>query len=145
MRLNLAHLAVGGQSARSCTREGLQGRTDRARRVGAGPSPPTVSQYVRLPGTTTPGPAGLTGPLRCTWDPPRAACWVVPRDPVLPTRYTHPVSPPRYTPYPPTPLYPHTATAHYTLTACTYDRFETSVGEPRGIKNTPYSGSQGHI
>ena len=93
--------------------------------------------YVRLPGTTTPAPVGLPGPLRCPWDPPRAKR--LGSTPCTHPPYTHPVYPPCI----PTPVHPpdmHTAAdrdQYGTSGTCTYDRFQDLVGEPRGVRTQP--------
>ena len=113
--------------------------TDRARRVVLGPYSRRFARPCRPP---TPAPwQGLLGSASLSAGSPRAkwAGWVTP---VLPTRYTHPAIPPRYHTPPPTPLCPHTTAVHHTPTACTYDRFWTSVGEPRGVNTGLVSGSQ---
>ena len=59
------------------------------------------------------------------------AGWVYP---VLPTRYTHPYRTPRpVQPLRPSPRCTSTLVA-VTLGTCTYGRFETLVGEPRGLE-----------
>ena len=75
----------------------------------------------------------LRGPLRCHGTSLRG-CWVVPGI-ALPV--PHPVYPPRYTP----PSHRTGSTAdkdHWETTrTCTYGRFGTLVGEPRGLRTHP--------
>ena len=74
-----------------------------------------------------PGPASLSGLARYG----SLGSWVVPR-------YYHPVYPPWYhTRYPlhrPTLSSCTTPPGHGTTGTCTYGRFGTTVGEPRGIR-----------
>ena len=99
------------------------------------PVPPTVSRDTRPdPMTTHSHPLqGCPGPASLSWGLPRAVLgsWVVP---VLPTRYTHPA-----VPYPVPSVPSHTELMHHTAvlsttSTCTYDRFEDTVGEPRGTR-----------
>ena len=146
MRSNLALLLRG---ARPPTRA-LQGPGPDRREWwvggGAGGDCRVRVQDVRLPVTTHSGPLGLRGPLRCHWDPPRAAGPLALGDPVLPTRYTHLVPPRLYPFQAPTdsPRPRHARPDHRPAhpRACTYDQFRPVVGEPRGIEHTAVLGSQ---
>ena len=98
MRLNLAPLAVGGQSEGPGYREGQ--RTDRARRVVPRSRP--AARFARAPDPPTPAPTGLPGPASLVWTSPRAM-WLgrTPYpDPGIPTLDTPPV----YPPWIPTPV-----------------------------------------
>ena len=81
---------------------------------------------------------GLTGPLRWCRTSLRDS-WVVPR-------YSPPPYPPTHTPPVYTLPYSHPCTACSSVLlvtgACLYDRFQDTVGEPRGAGTQPYSGSQ---
>ena len=69
--------------------------------------------------------------------------WVVPGIATLvPTRYTHPVYPPRHPPDTARRAHPGPTTVHGTLRTCTYDRFRPVLGEPRGVEYSAVSGSQ---
>ena len=86
----------------------------------------------------TPALAGLPGPASLVQD-------LLARQ-LGSTRYSPPATHPVPIPHPgtthPAPLYPHTAMVHHTLTACTYGRFDTDVGEPRGVEYSAVSGSR---
>ena len=89
----------------------------------------------------TPAPTGLPGPASLVLGPPRAAgCLVAGYYPGPPTRIPTPVYPPWYpTRYAPTSAPSPVHTAGYGTTGtCTYDRFWTPRGEPRGIRTHPY-------
>ena len=60
----------------------------------------------------------------------------------LPTRYTHPVYPPRQQQGEAAAAVHCRCHAAGTTGACTYDRFEQGVGEPRGVEYRGVSGSQ---
>ena len=101
MRSNLAILAVGGTYARSWYREGTGARPGPQGGTRAVPVPP-VSQYVRPAPTHPLQPSLRASGARFAGGgfPPRAAWLGTGIAPVLPTRYTHPVSHPRYTQQP---------------------------------------------
>ena len=96
---------------------------------GDGPYPPTPAP------SGLPGPASLVGPLQVL----TLACSV---DPGITTRYTHPVIPRPVHPSCPTPSSCTTPPCSVTTGTCTYDRFESPVGEPRGVEYTHVSGSR---
>ena len=86
---------------------------------------------------TTPAPAGPPGPLRWELTLLEQRGWV--------PGITHPVYPPCI-PHRGTTLGPYwrlhgshvtAGTVRGSLGTCTYDRFEDTVGEPRGIEHTP--------
>ena len=134
MRSILAILARR-RAVRAYPREGWQGHTDRARRVGIWP-PPGHASSPRSPPTPPPC-RGFRGPLRWDLGLPRAAAgWV--RTPVLPTRYTHPATHPVYPPC----LHRLPATLLLHLPHVLYSQFGHLVGEPRGLRTHQYSGSQ---
>ena len=89
MRLNLALIGPEAVLSGGLHQGGPTG-TDRAPQgwvQGAAP------QDVRLQQTTTPGPLGLPGPLRCLLDPPRAVWGWVPVLPLpVPTQFPYPGS-----------------------------------------------------
>ena len=60
----------------------------------------------------------------------------------LPTRYTHPGTAPGPLHGPSDMLVPGTNTVYGHPRTCTYDRFWSTVGEPRGLEHTPVSGSR---
>ena len=134
--------------ARGGTREGPAGGPTGPRRGGCRAFPGMVQNRVQnevREGVALPPPIphhsrplqGLPGPLRWGWVPQGSARAVAGCTGIaLPGthRYTHPVYPPRYPPDPPDM---HTAAdrdQHEHRGACTYDRFGTRVGEPRGVR-----------
>ena len=139
MRWNLVPFARGAQPP---TREGPQGPTGPTGWVGGWADVQTGPRgRPQIPTHSTLPAGGLRGPLRWYLGP-RGSGPLALGDLVLPTRYTHPVHPCLY----PGPVHPPDQctvwTMHGTTGTCTYDRFETRVGEPRGIGTHPYSGSQ---
>ena len=92
---------------------------------------------IRSPGSRnppTPPPAGATGPAPLVPGPSPSSRLGVPVLPLpYPPRYTHPV-------YPPGPVpashgsHVTAGTVRGTRGTCTYGRFETVVGEPRGMR-----------
>ena len=142
MTSNVDPVARGAQPP---TREGH--RPDRARRVGRGMGGRTQGRTDghAAPRPPTPPPAGLRGPLRCRG----LLSGVGPGMSVGPG-ITHPV----YT-LPVPPIYPsqaptdtarprHARPDHGpgTPRTCTYDHFETVLGEPRGAEYRRVSGSR---
>ena len=96
------------------------------------------SQYVRLPDTTHSSPPGasgarsaVSGTLLEQSGTPLGSTPVLPT--LVPTQYTHPGTP---------QAPPHVTAArvhhgHRVTGTCTYDRFQTVQGEPRGIRTHP--------
>ena len=126
-------LAVGGQSARSCTREGPGGPTGPAGWVQGRPRPPSQGDASRPLYHPLQPPWGFRGPLRCT-GVFLAACWLgTGYTPALPTR----LYPPWYPPGAHAGAQRRCCDVLVTTGTCTYDRFEDPVGEPRGLRTHP--------
>ena len=122
-------------SARSCTREGLQGPTGPVGWVQGRPRPPNTICLGDGPNTPChPAASCFWGGIP-HWDLARAG-WVVPR---YSPPYTHPVYPSRPHHAMPGRVRACTGTPPDTARTC---RFDTRVGEPRGIEHTAVSGSQ---
>ena len=98
--------------------------------MGAAARPPTPAP-VGLP-----GPAPLSGLRFTVMDPGYRYV------PVLPTRYTHPAYPPWYRTQPSRTVAASCTTLSGHPRTCTYDRFWTPEGEPRGVRTQPVLGSQ---
>ena len=97
--------------------------------------PPTHSSPCGASGARS---AGGFAP-RAVWD---LGGWVPGITPPVPTPvYPHPV-PTRPAPHRPTPSSCTTPRVRGTTGTCTYDRFKTRVGEPRGTEHTRVSGPQ---
>ena len=83
-------------------------------------------------------PAGPYGPASLDHAPLYGG-WVVPG---ITIPYTHPVPIPQYHTPPVHPCTPTTSPRDRAPRACTYDSFEDTVGEPRGVEYSQVSGSR---
>ena len=120
-------------------REALQGLTGPAGWYRAVPDPPLTHgrpSYPRPPTPPLPCREGIPGPASLSGVPllEQRAGWVVPG---ITTRYTHPLYPPRHRSHPTDRCRTHCRARPGTLRTCTYDRFGTVLGEPRGVRTQP--------
>ena len=132
MRSNLALLARRRHSQGSQVQGARGDRAPQGWYLGPAHAAGT-SVHPRPP---TPAPCrSLRGPLRCLGFPPRAVAGYRYYPPPVPTQsHTHPVYPPGTPSRVQCSLHVHSAR---------YSRSGTHVGEPRGIRTQPLSGSHG--
>ena len=124
----------GGGTARGGSQEhpgSARHGQDRARRVGCG---------TRTPGLKIPplqAPAGPSGPASLYLEPSPSSGSLSGWVPGIAHPGTHPYTRSQYPPGPHHPPVTCTTPVTSTLGTCTYDRFSTPVGEPRGSRTHP--------